>query len=228
KHVENMGLLDETVIIFTSDHGFYFGEHNGLFGKMVLEKYPDGTHPRLEDWDKKDGGRWAYSPLYEELARIPLFIYMPGVEPGSYNQLTSAVDVMPTVLDLLGQEIPQSVEGESLKPKLYDPSLKGREYTVSSIPFANPGDSVRSVDSFLRMLQVPTVTTVTTTEWSLLYSPDKGVSKLYNILSDPGQEIDLILDRPDIATELHKYLVKFMSDTNVADYLLKSRLELRL
>ncbi len=228
KHVENMGLLDETVIIFTSDHGFYFGEHNGLFGKMVLEKYPDGTQPRLEDWDKKDGGRWAYSPLYEELARIPLFIYLPGVKPGSYNQLTSAVDVMPTVLDLLGQEIPQSVEGESLKPKLYDPSLKGREYTVSSIPFANPGDSVRSVDSFLRMLQVPTVTTVTTTEWSLLYSPDKGVSKLYNLLSDPKQEIDLILDRPDIATELHKYLVKFMRDTNVADYLLKSRLELRL
>ena len=41
--VENMGLTEETAIIFTSDHGFYFGEHGGLFGKMTFAKRPDGS-----------------------------------------------------------------------------------------------------------------------------------------------------------------------------------------
>ena len=36
--VENMGLMENTAIIFTSDHGFYFGEHGGLFGKMTLAR----------------------------------------------------------------------------------------------------------------------------------------------------------------------------------------------
>ena len=43
KSVENMGLTDKTTVIFTTDHGFYFGEHGGLFGKMNSDKYPDGT-----------------------------------------------------------------------------------------------------------------------------------------------------------------------------------------
>ena len=43
KSVENMGLMDKTAIIFTTDHGFYFGEHGGLFGKMSGDKLPDGS-----------------------------------------------------------------------------------------------------------------------------------------------------------------------------------------
>ena len=75
--VENMGLMEKTAIIFTSDHGFYFGEHGGLFGKMTYDKRPDGRLYRFGD----DGAYWAHSPLYEELVRIPLLIYLPGLEP---------------------------------------------------------------------------------------------------------------------------------------------------
>jgi arylsulfatase A-like enzyme len=229
RRVENMGLMDKTAIIFTSDHGFYFGEHDGLFGKMVFEKCSDGSYPMLEDWDNPDkGGRWAHSPLYEELIRIPLLIYVPGVVPGTYKQLTSAVDIMPTVLDFLGQEIPASVEGDSLLPKMCDTNLPGREFVISTIPFANPRDPVRSVDNLLRMLQAPTVTTVTTDDWSLLYSIDEGVSELYNLVSDPKQLNDIISGRREVAAELHHYLVRFMYDTKVPEYLLKPRLDLRL
>ena len=70
--------------------------------------------------------------------------------------------------------------------------------------------------------------TVTTEEWSLLYSPDSDGSELYNLKSDPRQEKDVISDRPEVAKELHQYLVKFMRDTNVAPNLLKTRLELQL
>jgi hypothetical protein len=99
-------------------------------------------------------------------------------------------------------------------------------FKISSIPFANPGDPVRSVDNFLRMLKVPTVTTVTSEKHALLYSPEAGQSKLYDLAKDPAQERDIIADQPEVARELHQYLVKFMRDTRVAEYLLKPRLEL--
>jgi arylsulfatase A-like enzyme len=220
-------LLRRTVIIFTSDHGFYFGEHGGLFGKMVYEMGSDGKYPKLDDWDKQiEGGIWIYSPLYEEIINIPLLIYIPGVSAGVYGQLTSAVDVMPTVLEVLGCDMPEFVEGQSLLPKIDDSAVSGREFAVSSIPFANPGDPVRSVDNFLRMLKAPTVTTITNDNYSLLYSQEKGQSKLYDLSLDPGQQKDIISDQPDIGKELHQHLVKFMRDTHVPEYLLKPRLEL--
>jgi arylsulfatase A-like enzyme len=227
RRIENMGLMENTAIIFTSDHGFYFGEHGGLFGKMVYEMGSDGKYPALDDWDKQvEGGIWAYSPLYEEIINIPLLIYIPGVSAGIYGQLTSAVDVMPTVLEVLRCDIPDFVEGESLLPKIDDSAVSGREFTVSSIPFANPGDPVRSVDNFLRMLKASAVTTITSENYSLLYSPERGQSKLYDLSMDPGQQKNIISDQPDFGKELHQYLVKFMWDTNVAEYLLKPRLEL--
>jgi len=229
RRIENMGLMENTAIIFTSDHGFYFGEHGGLFGKMVYEMGQDGEYPKLDDWDKQvQGGIWAYSPLYEEIVNIPLLISIPGIPAGVYKQVTSAVDVMPTVLDLLACDILEYVEGLSLLPKINDSATSGREFTISSIPFANPGDPVRSVDNFLRMLKVPTVTTITSETYALLYSPEAEQSKLYDLSLDPGQLHDIISDQPDVGKELHQYLVKFMRDTHLADYLLQPRLELKI
>lgn len=227
--IENMGLMDKTAIIFTSDHGFYFGEHGGLFGKMVYEVGQDGNYPALDDWNKQvEGGIWSYSPLFEEIVRIPLLIYVADTPPGIYDQLTSAVDVMPTVLEILGCDIAADIEGQTLLPKIKNLSLSGREFVVSSIPFANPGDPVRSVDNFLRMLKAPTVATITAGNFSLLYSPEEGLTKLFDLSLDPGQEHDIISDQKDVAVELHQCLVRFMRDTHVADYLLKPRLELRI
>ena len=224
RSVENMGLMTNTAIIFTSDHGFYFGEHGGLFGKMSSDKHPDGT---LRTYDEP-GSMWSYSPLYEELVHIPLLVYVPGMAPGAYKSLTSAVDVMPTVLDVLGLEIPAFVQGRSLAPGMRNLSLSGHEFVVSSIPFANPGDPVRSVDNFLRSLLDPPVTTVTSGDWSLLYSPQEGVSELYNLTSDPGQHKNVISENLDEAREIHQFLVRFMRQTGVPDRLLSPRLELRV
>ena len=224
RSVDNMGIADKTAVIFTSDHGFYFGEHGGLFGKMSSDKYPDGT---LRPYDEL-GSQWSYSPLFEELVRLPLLIRAPGMSPGVYGGLSSAIDVMPTVLDLLGVAIPDSVQGRSLAPALSDVTRSGREYVVSSIPFANPGDAVQSVDNFLRDLKDPPVTTVTAGHWSLLYSPDSGVSQLYNLASDP-QQLDNVIERHlDKAREMHRMLVEFMRETEVPERLLQPRLELRL
>jgi len=224
RSVENMGIVDETAVIFTSDHGFYFGEHGGLFGKMSSDKYPDGT---LRPYDEM-GSQWSYSPLFKELVHLPLLIRTPGVSPAVYGGLTSAIDVMPTVLDLLGVAIPDFVQGRSLAPALSDATCSGRDYVVSSIPFANPGDAVQSVDNFLRDLKDPPVTTVTAGHWSLLYSQDPGASQLFNLASDPQQLDNVIESHLDRALEMHRMLVEFMRENEVPERLLQPRLELRL
>ena len=222
--VENMGLLENTAIIFTSDHGFYFGEHGGLFGKLTFDKHPEG---RLY-LHGEEGTTLDHSPLYQELVRLPLLMYMPGAAPGEFGGLTSAIDVMPTVLDMLGQETPGDVQGESLLPRMRDVSLPGREFVVSTIPFANPGDSTRSFDSISRQLRASPVTTVTAGDWSLLYSMDDGASALHNLAKDPSQEDNIISRHEDEARDLHRYLVKFLRDTNAADHLIATRQDLRL
>ena len=98
---------------------------------------------------------------------------------------------------------------------------------VSSIPFANPGDPVQSVDSLLRTLSDHPVTTVTAAEWSLLYSPQGGLSELYNLNSDPDQVKNVMGTHAGEAGELHRLLVQFMRETKVPERLMQPRLELR-
>jgi len=218
--VENLGLLENTAIIFTSDHGYYFGEHGGLYGKMVFAR------------DKKTGrpinGVWSASPFYEEVTNTPLLIYLPGAKPAVYGGLTSAVDLMPTVMEMMGQKIPSRVQGQSLLPALKDTTRPGRDYLISAHPFLNAGDSLRSVDGTLRTTEKDSTATVTTQDWSLLHNTEPGQSELYYLKDDPLQEKNLINEKPDKARELHKLLVTYMRETNLAEHLLRPRLELRL
>jgi len=215
RKMENMGLFENTMVVFTSDHGFYFGEHGGLFGKMTYARRTDGTRQTHRD----PVAAWDHSPLYEELVALPLLLSVPGVRPGRYAGLTSAVDVMPTVLDFLGQPIPGWVEGRSLLPAARDPGVPGRPYVVSALPFANPGDEVSSVDNVSRRLEAPLVTTVTSSEWALLYTPAPGRSELYHLPSDPRQEKNRIGERPETAAEHHRMLLDFLRETRVPERL---------
>ena len=193
-----------------------------------VETKPYGGYPRfwdiktlalLDEAHQKAGkaAKWRTSPKGT-----------PGQLYGTYDGLTSAIDVMPTVLDIKGQKIPEWVQGISLLPKVRDGSAPGRDFTVTTMPFANPGDPVHAVDNIRRNLYNAPVTTITSGEWSLLYSVDEGVSELYRLSSDPGQQKNVIASNEAIAKGLHEYLVAFMRDTNLPQHLLESRLELRL
>lgn len=89
-YLDSHGLTDNTIIVYTSDQGFYMGEH-GWFDKRFM---------------------------YEESLRTPLLIAYPGhIQPGSVcNKLVQNIDYAPTFLDLAGISKPKELPGRSLTP----------------------------------------------------------------------------------------------------------------
>jgi arylsulfatase A-like enzyme len=135
---------------------------------------------------------------------------------------------MPTVMEAMGREIPSRVQGKSLMPMIKDQKTPGRDYVVSAHPFINAGDSLRSVDDFLRLTEKDSTATITDADWSLLYNTEKGLSELYNLRADPQQLKNVINEYPDKARELHQLLVKYMQETHLSEHLMQPRMELRL
>jgi arylsulfatase A-like enzyme len=105
--VDALGLADRTMVILLSDHGEPLGEH--------------GIIKKVRPWP------------YEELSHFPLILRPPDgvdVAPQRLDQFVSMPDVMPTVLDLLGVEIPGTVQGRSLL-KVISGEAKPPEFGVS-------------------------------------------------------------------------------------------------
>ena len=83
-------LLENTMIVYTSDQGFYMGEH-GWFDKRFM---------------------------YEESFRTPLLVYLPGGKHGDVDEMVQNIDYGPTILDLAGVEVPHDMHGISFLPLL--------------------------------------------------------------------------------------------------------------
>jgi iduronate 2-sulfatase len=111
--LDKHGLADDTVVVFTSDHGYHMGEH-GLYQKMSL---------------------------FEESARVPLLIAAPGrCQAGGVAQApVSQVDMFPTLAALCGVELPKNLQGQSLVPLLADPTAAGRGWAVTQVTRGHPG-----------------------------------------------------------------------------------------
>ena len=101
--LEKLAAMDElkkTFVLFTSDHGIAVGRH-GLMGKQNL---------------------------YEHTWRVPFLVSGPGIKPGSRAPGNGyLLDILPTICDLVGVEIPDTVQGKSLKPVLMGRHGKVRE-----------------------------------------------------------------------------------------------------
>jgi arylsulfatase A-like enzyme len=91
-YLDDSGLSENTVVVYTSDNGFFNGQH-GFFNKM-----------------------WMYEPSLH----LPLLIRYPGVvRPGAQNhELTSMLDLAPTFLDIAGAPVPADMQGVSMLPLL--------------------------------------------------------------------------------------------------------------
>lgn len=97
------GLEDNTIVIFTSDHGFHLGEHDF----------------------------WMKVSLHEESVRVPLIIKVPGKESKVCNSFVELLDMYPTISELAGLKPSRHLQGKSLVKTIDNPQYKVRKEAFS-------------------------------------------------------------------------------------------------
>jgi uncharacterized sulfatase len=120
--LKRLGLADNTIVVFSGDHGWHLGEH----------------------------GLWHKRSLFEQSARVPFIIHAPGAKGNGQvsASLVELVDIYPTLCDLAGLPTPQVLHGRSLRRELNEPrtTINGLAFTQArrGPAAANWGRSVRT------------------------------------------------------------------------------------
>jgi len=179
--LESLGILDDTLVIVTADHGEELMER-GHVGHSSCNL--NGT-------------------LYDECIHVPLIMRYPKRLPAGVvvRQQVSQVDVMPTIFDLLGFDMPKPCDGSSLLPLIEGRSRTFRAEAFAETPPAGwqalPGDERR-------------IRCVRTAEWKLIIHHDGATgterSELYFLTEDPGERHSLINQEPTVAERLRASL----------------------
>lgn len=113
EELDRSGHAEDTIVVFTSDHGFLLGEH----------------------------GQWAKNLLWQEATRVPLIIRAPGMKAGVSKKLVELVDLYPTLTELAGLPHYARNEGYSLTSLLRNPSSS--EWNRPALSQVYGGRSVR-------------------------------------------------------------------------------------
>lgn len=173
--LERQGLYDDTLIVFTSDHGDQMGSHR-LLGKGVM---------------------------FEESARIPLTVKLPGQRQGRVvTNPVSQVDLVPSILEAVGAEVPADLDGVSLLPSLRCGDEPQRDVPlVWHVDDGHDNDNhldrdnaelaaLGSEEAILAALRGETRCLVTPDRWKLVWSMRDEV-ELYDLDHDPHELTNL-------------------------------------
>ena len=170
------GRLDDTIVVYTSDHGDYASEH-AMWGKSCT--------------------------LYDALVPLPLILAGPGIPAaGALEGMIQSIDVLPTLLALLDLPMPDNVHGLPLHPLweggmpeprggsgrtgfdvafaevgAFPPSMVHDRERGDNVPFGPPASG----------RQVELSAMARTSDWKLVYIPGRDTQELYNLQVDPGE-----------------------------------------
>jgi arylsulfatase A-like enzyme len=187
--LEECDLTDNTLIVYTSDHGDMMGSHR-LIAKCVM---------------------------FEEAARVPLLVHLPGQTSARHIAApTSQIDVVPTLLELMGQPLPGQLQGKSQRAALEGRTAPAKNVFIEWNGHNNGlGDVIGQViipdymslegtsrEEAIRATLDPVRTVVTPDGWKFNCSP-MGEHELYDLNKDPGETINLAT-RADMRPLMHK------------------------
>ena len=117
--LDDLGLKENTIVIFTSDHGYMLGEHH----------------------------KYQKQHLFEEATRVPFIISVPWLKDQhgeATQQITELVDLYPSMAELAGLKAPDILQGESLVPLLKNPKTKAWKKDLAFTISRNGGESIRT------------------------------------------------------------------------------------
>ena len=204
--LEEKGVMDNTIVIFMSDHGYNMG-HNGIKhkgnGKWITKTIPKET----------ENINAGYRPnLFDNSLKIPAIVYWKGVAQAGrkVNQTVSVLDIYPTLLEMAGVEFPSSSK-QILRGRSLVPLIKGEEVSDWDNDFYAEYSMVNYATSFLRSYRTP--------DWKLVRDfMDPSRDELYHIAIDPEENINLIHDNREevreIVAVLHQKILDKMKEIN--------------
>jgi arylsulfatase A-like enzyme len=175
--LREQGLYDDTLIVFTSDHGEEFGEH-GMIG-------------------------WHSHTLYDELLRVPLIFKFPrsALAGRVVAGQVRAIDIAPTALAALGLPAPAQFEGVDL-------AAAARAGRADGLVAVSQEDGRPKAPASLR-----------TRRWKF------HDGKLFDLLADPGEAVDLAGERPDIVGALRAELERQVAARPEPDVIVPAELD---
>ena len=176
--LKQTGRWDKTIVIVVADHGESLGDH----------------------------GEFLHGDSYfDSVVKVPMIVRVPGLDgnPSPIQPLVSHVDLLPTVLDLVGAVPPAGIDGRSLVPAFSDPTTSIRTTTLVEGGVSwTPRDKMRGavISPPWALLRQPVMCTMGRPEPPP--GPGEPFNCLFNIETDPGQSTNQARSQPEVVSRL--------------------------
>jgi arylsulfatase A-like enzyme len=165
-----LGLADNTIVVYTSDHGDMMGSHH------MVEK----------------------CVMYEEAVRVPWLMRIPGpaLRPGKIRQPVSHIDMVPTLLELMGRKPDKTLPGQSLIPLMIGRRVEQDHVFIEWTPGQGAIRKIKGAAALATAKEIAHVakehtrTVVSPDGWKLCLS-DRDKCQLFNLNDDPGETKNL-------------------------------------
>jgi arylsulfatase A-like enzyme len=216
--IGDLGLLTNTMILLTTDHGFLHGEH-GIMGKGLIA-------------DKV----FSYIPLWEEINHIPFIVHYPGAAPRRSQAIVQPLDVMPTLIELSvpgsrpapdsgPADNPGMMHGTSMAHVLREQSDQHRDFAVSLPYLGSDPCPVTVVKDHWTGILYPQTSTGQQIVDKAVDGYDKiqdagqepQTDMLFDVQRDPAQAQDVHVAHPEVIQELRADLVRTLQETSTDD-----------
>ena len=178
-YLEENGLLDNTLVVYTSDQGFYMGEH-GWFDKRFM---------------------------YEESMRTPLIMRLPkGFDrKGDITEMVQNIDYAPTFLELAGVKVPEDIQGESLLPLLKGKKPASWRKSLYYHFYEYPAEHMVKRHYGVRTDPYKLIHFYNDIDAWELYDLEKDPAEMHNVINDPAYSEVLA----DMQAELKKLQIQY-------------------